>query len=375
MAHPSVYIILSTSGIGGAEKRFFGLWQSLQQLEDGPDVKIVCTPALYRLLEHNAEFAASLRQFPEQIISADIGASGFTAYREKIAAFVRQHVAPGSILHFIGDHPLMKFRGIRQIYSITQSSMANLNTTGKIGQYGGVYFSDHTDILDPGIAGRMKKLFFYKRNSLSQTASSFCDTEIFRPVPPEQKKDWVVFLGRFEPMKQVVQLLKALPQTYKALQGLASEDLHFFILGHGSQEQELKTLLQDVAYKDLPVTIGYEQHPEKVLNQSSVFLSLQHHNNYPSKSLLEAMAAGNMPLVTDVGQTRWIAKPDYSAYVPEHFTTQELSDALQGIFRLGRQQRREKEEQARALVLQEHTIERMRDYYSNIYRQFQPCVA
>lgn len=369
MTLPPVYIILSTTGIGGAEKRFFGLWQSLQQIPRTRAVKIVCTPELYSRLHDNAEFASAFQQYTDHIISADIRSSGFGDYREKIRSFVRDQVAPGSVLHFIGDHPLVRMKGMRQIYSITQSSLANLNLKGRLGQYAGVFFSDHTDILDPGIAAHMRKVFFYRKKSLTQTSNSFCDTDVFQPVSSAEEQDWVVFLGRFEPMKQVLPFVEALPQVHDRLRKLPLRDLRYFVFGHGSQENDIRALLSGAAYRDLPVEIGYEQHPEKILNRSAVFVSLQHHNNYPSKSLLEAMAAGNIPLVTDVGQTRWIAKPEYSAYVPEHFTAAELTESLAGIFSRDAAQRREMGLEARNLVLKEHTISRMRDYYWDIYSQ------
>lgn len=364
-----VWIFLQTSDIGGAEKRFFGLWQALQHAGNGHNVKMVCSPALYQLLEQNPEFSASLQQFPGQLICADVQASSFGTYRKKLATFIHEQVKETGILHFIGDHPLMKFKGMRQVYSITQSSLANLNMFGKIGQYGGIFFADRTDILDPGIAAEMKKSFFYKKSTITQTASSFCDTEIFNPVPPEQKKDWIVFLGRFEPMKQVVPFVQALPEVYKRLKNLPLQDLRFYLLGHGSQQETLNELLTQDAYKDLPVTIGYEKEPQKILNQSAIFVSLQLHNNYPSKSLLEGMAAGNIPLVTDVGETRWIAKPEFSAYVPEHFSSMELADAIENIFEKSVEQRKMMAAQARELVRAEHTIDRMRDYYQNIYNK------
>jgi glycosyltransferase involved in cell wall biosynthesis len=168
-------------------------------------------------------------------------------------------------------------------------------------------------------------------------------------------------------MKQVKELLSVIPALHQALNGIAEKDLHFFILGHGSLEGVLKQTLTQSKYKGLPVTIAYSNEPEEILKQSKFFFSLQLHNNFPSRSLIEAMAAGNIPIVTDVGKSRWLAKPEFSFYVPEHFSEKDILHAGSEIFCEGEKSLAEKSRMARQFVVNEHTVEKMRDYYLSLY--------
>jgi glycosyltransferase involved in cell wall biosynthesis len=362
-----VFIILSTDHIGGAEKRFVGLWQALCEKEEKLQAMLVVSPGLFSILQQQEDFAGVLNRFRERILQFDPG-GGFKKFQSAVKDFVSGHTSENDILHFIGDHPLLPGLKRKQVYSITQSSLKNLNAAGKTGQLGGVAFSDVTDILDPLIFKQMRRIFFFKRHKFFRTTNSFCDVNLFQPLPFEQKKDWLVFLGRFEPMKQVKQLLEMMPSVYEAIRTSAVNDLHFYLFGHGAQEAELRDMLKEERYRGLPITIGFNSRPYEVLAQSKVFFSLQLHNNYPSRSLIEAMAAGNIPLVTDVGQTRWLAKPEFSYYVPEHFVVADMVKAVNKIFSEDAGVLARKSAEARQFVLDEHTVEKMADYYKGLYR-------
>ena len=56
--------------------------------------------------------------------------------------------------------------------------------------------------------------------------------------------------------------------------------------------------------------------PYEVLAQTKIFLSLQKTNNYPSQSLLEAMASGCAIIATDVGETRRLLDETRSILIP-----------------------------------------------------------
>lgn len=358
---PSIYIILSTNHIGGAENRFIGLWQWICSKDIS--CALVVTEKLYQHLLPSVIKCGSVKIFTDET-------RGFRDFRKKIKVFLKAVTRKRDVTHFVGDHPLYFMRGRNKVFSITQSSLQNLNSSGKRGQYLGIALSNQIDILDPSIEADIKSAFFYKKDRISRTASSFVDDEIFSPLPWEEKKNWIVFLGRLEEMKQVVRLVNALPLIDKTLGELKLDDLKFFILGHGSQEAMIREKLNSPEYQEIPIHFGFQERPEEILNQSKVFLSLQLHNNYPSKSLLEAMAAGNIPLVTDNGQTRWIARPSFSYYVPEQFQPEDLAEMLKKIFQLSEKDWLRKTAAARSVVSNEHTLEIMGDYYLKLYNRF-----
>jgi len=361
----TVFIVLSTIHIGGAEKRFTGLWKSFQQATNNNlQVKLVVNKALYLKLAESGE----INNEQKNIIAGNLSGKNFWQYRNSVKDILKTHATKGDIIHFIGLSPLLKIKGTKQLLSITGTT---LNVDGWVNMammLASAFYANAIDVLDPRVHTIMKKLFFWKSKKIFRTSNSFCDVSVYKPLPMEHKKNWIVFLGRFDAVKQVEQILQALPYVYEKLKQAQDNDYHFYLLGHGALEDKLKQILTTEPYAHLPITIGYQKEPWEILNKSKVFLSLQLHNNYPSRSLLEAMAAGNIPVVTDVGQTRWIARPGFSYYVPEKFSKEELAEAILQVFAMPAQQWEEKMQEARKLVLDEHDISKMKNYFESIYR-------
>lgn len=154
---------------------------------------------------------------------------------------------------------------------------------------------------------------------------------------------------------------------FDRLKLIGKENVSIFLLGRGELSDAINKKLESEAYEGLSIITKFEEQPYKILNTSKVFLSLQLYNNYPSKSLLEAMAAGNIPLVTDVGQTRWVAKPEFSYYIPEKFTSEELAKSITDIFKMDKDLWKEKIMAARQEVITNHTLSQMKDYYQEFY--------
>ena len=126
---------------------------------------------------------------------------------------------------------------------------------------------------------------------------------------------------------------------------------------------ELLAEAKNEIYNGLPIEIKFTSNPEEILNKSKVFISTQLFNNYPSRSLVEALAAGNLPVVTDNGQTRWIAKENFSYYVKEDFSETDIADAVYEIMKLDNNAFIEKANIARVFVTTNHTLKKMSNYF------------
>ena len=83
--------------------------------------------------------------------------------------------------------------------------------------------------------------------------------------------------------------------------------------------------------------------------------------------IIEAMANGVIPICTDVGETKWLAKPDFSFYVPEYFSENDFVGAFKKIRNTPIEKLSDKSQLARQTVLNEHTIEKMFKYYYGVY--------
>src|SRR4051812_19232513 len=58
-----VFIVLSTNHIGGAEKRFVGLWQFANQNRENVELYLVMTPHLKRHFENQKSFESGFKQY------------------------------------------------------------------------------------------------------------------------------------------------------------------------------------------------------------------------------------------------------------------------------------------------------------------------
>ena len=185
---------------------------------------------------------------------------------------------------------------------------------------------------------------------------SFTDFSLCRPAA--QREKWVVFVARFIAIKNPLLLARAIPAVIKK-----SPDIHFYFLGEGELQTSLETLVKKLDISQY-VTIYFEPHPTEILSQSSIFVSLQDKENYPSQSLLEAMACGNAIVATDVGETWRLVDETNGIRIPP--TVEAVADALVGLLKDPLLIQRGLVSRQR--VLSEHTAERFFAYISGVYQ-------
>jgi len=185
---------------------------------------------------------------------------------------------------------------------------------------------------------------------------SFTDLSLCPDVP--QKEKWVVFLARFVEHKNPLLLARAIPQIVSQI-----SDAHFFFLGRGPLQSALETLVRDLGVADY-VTIRFEPHPAQILGRSSVFVSLQDRENYPSQSLLEAMICGNAIVATDVGETWRLVDEANGFRIPP--AVDDVVNAI--VMLLNNPQLAQLGLASRQCVLTQYTPERFFTYMTNVYR-------
>lgn len=184
----------------------------------------------------------------------------------------------------------------------------------------------------------------------------FTDFSLCQPV--ESKRSWVVFLGRFVAIKNPLLLVHAMPRVLKQL-----PETQFFFLGSGALQRELETSVQSLGVSDR-ATIRFEPDPARILNESSIFVSLQSEENYPSQSLLEAMACANAIVATDVGETWRLVDESNGTRVP--LSAEAIADAIIQLLQnpnLGQMRNA-----SRQRVLEEFSAERYFEYILTAYR-------
>ena len=360
----SVFLIFNTLGVGGAEKRLIGLWLYLREFF--PNYKLVCAERLYEALIKQSEFAP-LANCKDDIIH--IPFMGNTKLDSALLKkFIADHAKAGDKLHFITFYPLLvqKKKNVKYLLTYPGTGLNNVNIIGRIYYLASFLQSDKLDVLDPGVARWLKKVYPFKSNRIFRTSNSFVDTEKYRPHYP--KKNGIVFLGRFIEKKGILKLITSLPVIHQSLLHKGIKNHHFYILGYGPLENDVTAIVKTEAYSQIPVTIQVSHHPEEILADSKIFLSLNSENNYPSKSLLEGLSAGNIPIVTNVGTTEMIAPKAFSKYLSADFDANQLADAVTEVLNIGDEDFVKLSAAARNFVMEHFTIRQMADYYMEFYK-------
>ncbi len=367
---PTIYYIIPTTAIGGAEKRFIELWCHLQQQQQ-LSLRLIVSQQLLQAIENNAILYQQVQPYANQIITYTISPTlSVFQFQKQLYRFICTHTTSNDVLHFILLFPafILLLRHRNTIYSLTESSLQNVNAKGRLLYWLSAYRSTLVDVLDPTVYATMYAKLWFKKKQIHHTPGSFVNTSIFTPAINKQPQ--FVFLGRFFYVKQVVKLMQLLPAICQQINA-ANTGVHhysFLFIGYGQQEAELKAIANLPTHATLPITITMSNQPQTELAKSSVLFSLQLRNNYPSKSLLEGLAAGNLAIVTDVGNTRTIAQPAFSYYVPENFTATDIATHIVSILTLSPQQKIEKMAAARQFVQTHCSINASLHYYSNLYK-------
>lgn len=363
----SIFLITDVeNGVGGAEKRIFGLWVNLQKR--GINCRLVIYQKLLDVLLATNEFA-DFEKYRRNVLIISPLQGNLIEKSRALRHFIEENLSLDEILHFTMYFPLLLRTPNPIVFTDPVSNSAYYNLREKAAVYTRMLLSDRIDMLDPARGRSLRKKMFWEPEKVSITSNTFVDLEKYKALEMSKKKDWLVFLGRFEPIKQVVEYARSIPAINKTMRELGLDTCKFFLLGHGTLEEELRNILNQPDFAEIDVEMRYEPQPNEILSQAKIFFSLQKFTNFPSKSLAEALASGCLPVVTDNGTTRKMAKPAFSFYVLEIFSPEILAAKVKEIYELSEEEKQEKSNLAREFAASELSIEKMTDYYLDLYAQ------
>lgn len=219
--------------------------------------------------------------------------------------------------------------------------------------------SDYIDFLSPFILEGIKKRGIKVRDeSVSITPCSFTDYSKCRIG--NKSTFQVAFAGRLVKDKNPDKFLDAaiiLSQKY--------DDMIFHIMGDGFMNKFIQEKLQSINNSNIKFH-KFHGRPIDIFSDTSVFVSIQTTNNYPSQSVLEAMACGNAIIATDVGDTRMFVNENNGILIK--LDVIELVGAIEKLYknkelceRLG--------DFAYKYVRESHNIQKVADYYINLFQK------
>lgn len=372
-------VLINNSGVGGAERRF--AISFLYLLEQDKEVYLIINFRLYNLLKGAGLFPDNnniiilkdvVGRFVDRIEESFslsflsdlffyIKKVDYIFFAFKTWSFFRKETI--SVAHLIlgGAYvglPLFLNKKIRVVISVVCPLKRMVGSI--IGLYLYLWALRRADIID-ALSNSIKAdlaLQGFPSEKIAVSPGSFTDTDRYFPL--RDKKDWVVFAGRFHKDKTPLLFLEAIPIVLSSF-----PEARFFLLGEGPLEGGINRKVRDLALSD-SVTVKFLPDISEILRSSRIFVSIQKEENYPSQSLLEAMACGNAIIATDVGETRRLVDEKVGILIKED--TEELADA---IIRLLADPDVSKAMGywARERVIREHNIETFTRYLGDLYRK------
>jgi len=219
-----------------------------------------------------------------------------------------------------------------------------------------------TDVIDFLSAnlfnGVQQKVKLSKKTKISITPCSFKNYEHI--YPDKNKLKTVIFCSRLTPIKNPMLFLQSIKIFNRSWP--QSDSVTFQVLGDGSCYKEMQEFIEQEKLNNVQLK-GQVDKPVDFFKKSSIFISIQQSNNYPSQSLLEAMACENAIVASDVGETRKLVSETEGVLVS--LNANEIARAMIELFE-NDTMRVSMAKNARQKVLKEHSIEAYLDYFYSL---------
>jgi glycosyltransferase involved in cell wall biosynthesis len=175
----------------------------------------------------------------------------------------------------------------------------------------------------------------------------------------DTKEPILAFVGRMDPLKNSLLFVKVVHSVWQAYPGVRA-----IMLGDGLLSKDIERQVRRYGLDDV-ITVQFHPRPEAVLSRALVFISIQSLDNYPSQSLIEAMACGCAVVASDFGETYKLVSDDTGFRVG--LDVESISEKVLWLlnhsdvaYQMGLR--------ARKKVMSEHTIERFGSYLEELYK-------
>ncbi len=402
----TAFVIFSTGAFGGAEKRFMNLSSFLSQ-KYPRNIRLIINP----LMENHIRriFPAQTFEYIDVIGKTNDGASETTTssgqvqyndnspdpmdidrqtslarkyywyyknkFRQKnlflsIEALRKKHDIKVLLGIFAGGPPLVFYSEQPSrpavIFSDMDSWFTDVLTDTKKLWYRKYYSfnsilenADAVDFLSPYIAEGVKKRGIkIREDKINIAPSSFIDYS--KCVPGSKESFEFAFAARLEPDKNPLLYLEAALIILKKY-----PDIKFHLLGEGSLVSRVNDFITANGLKE-KINFTFHKNPPEIFAGTSGFVSLQTGTNYPSQSVIEAMACGNAVIASNTGDTGLLINSTNGILV--ELSVNSVVSAMEKLI-TDRSLTKKLGDAGRDFVLQNHTIEKVSAYYTELIKK------
>jgi len=143
------------------------------------------------------------------------------------------------------------------------------------------------------------------------------DPDWYKDVLPANRKDFgftekdilLCFLANVRPFKGLPYLLQATHEIPKDL------PLHFLFIGNGYEEKSIQELIAQSPYQHQIHLLGYRKDSQNILAMSDGLVLSSTHGESLTKSVIEAMSLGIVPIITDIEGNRGVVIDGESGWI------------------------------------------------------------
>ncbi len=134
----------------------------------------------------------------------------------------------------------------------------------------------------------------------------------------------VLTISRFQPQKDLFTAIKSISMF---MQKTNVKSFHYYLIGIGDQEAELRNLVNILNLSDYITIIVNPDNLEQYLVNADVYLSTSLYEGL-SNSILEAMAFSLPVIATDVGDNKYLVENGVNGYLVDVSSPEKISECL-----------------------------------------------
>lgn len=216
--------------------------------------------------------------------------------------------------------------------------------------------ADVVDFLSPFILeGIKKRNVDISEGSIAVAPCSFID---YSKCSVGDKSSFeIAFSARLEPDKNPLMFLEAAKIIHEKY-----PKTKFHLMGEGSLVHEIENFINKNKLDSI-VNFRFHKNPPEVFANTSIFVSLQTGTNYPSQSVLEAMACGNAIIASNVGDTDLFINENTGVMIP--LNTNSLVNAIENMLK-DKPKTQALGLSAREYAMGNHTSEKYIEYFQGL---------